>query len=171
LFVGDTVAESDARFEIIHLKERPTVLYCRAGHPLTKLKSVRTADIIRYPLAHPKPRPEQTEAGRALVQEVSLNAPARTTVIADEIELLVSVVRNSDSVGFATPEAIIEEARLGKVTILPYPLPAVFGSTTGIVKLKDSTPSPLARVFITAIRQHDASEFILEHGAIMAASG
>jgi DNA-binding transcriptional LysR family regulator len=173
LFVGDGdgAVQQDQRLEVIRLKERPTVLFCRSSHPLTKQVGVRTADILRYPLGHPNPRPEQQEAGRALVQEASMSAAHRTTIIADDIALLVSVVRSSDCIGFATPEAIVDEARLGHVVILRYPLPAAFGSKACIVKLKGTTPSPLARVFITAIRQHDASEFILEHGAIFAASG
>jgi DNA-binding transcriptional LysR family regulator len=172
LFIGDHVAEDDKRLDVIRLKERPTVLYCRSGHPLTKNEgSLHAADILHYPIGYPNPRPDQQEAGRALVQEQGLDALRRTTIVADEIALLVSVVRSSDCVAFATPDAIVSELRHGLVAILPYALPTVFGSLASVVRLKDSTPSPLARVFITAIRQHDASEFILEHGAMLAAGG
>ncbi len=80
------------------------------------------------------------------------------------------MVRNSDCIGIATPDAIIDEVRAAQVTILPYPLPSVFGSAASIVSLQGATASPLARAFVTAVEQHDASEFIFEHGAIFAAS-
>ena len=170
LFVGDHVAEDDRRLDVIRLKERPTVLYCRSGHPLTRKEgTLRTADILRYPLGYPNPRPDQQEAARVLIQEEGMESARRTTVIADDIALLLSVVRSSDCVAFATPDAIIDEVRQGHVAILPYPLPTVFGSMASVVRLQDSTPSPLVRVFVTAIRQHDASAFILEHGAMFAA--
>jgi len=169
LFVGDDVAPRDQRFEVIALKERPTVLYCRSKHPLTTQRALLAADILRYPLGCPTPRREQHDAARTFLEELPSAVLRRTTVYADNIALLVSVVRHSDCVGFATPEAIIDEVRLGQVVILPFRLPHVFGSTLALVKMKNATPSPLAQVFISAIQQHDASQFILEHGAVFAA--
>ncbi len=167
LFIGDSSANHDDALDVIPLKERPTVLYCRAGHPLARSRTVRAADVLRFPLGFPNPRPEQQEAARRILESESTKQ--RMTLRADDIALLSAVVRNSDCVGFATPEAIIEEVRFGQVVILPYHLPPVFGSKLGIAKVKDSTLSPLASVFITAVQQQDASEFILEHGAIFAA--
>ena len=169
LFIGEHNAERDPRLEVSALKERPLVLYCRSAHPLTKQRALRATDLVRYPLGYPNPRPEQQAAARALVEKDGGSDAHRTTIVADDIALLVSVVRNSDCVGFATPDAIIEEVRAGHVAILPYPLPTVFGSAACVVSMQGVTPSPLAQAFITAVRQHDASEFIFEHGAIFAA--
>jgi DNA-binding transcriptional LysR family regulator len=168
LFIGDTSANHDDALDVIALKERPTVLYCRKGHPLAHAREVRAGDVLRFPLGFPNPRPEQQEAAKRILQEEE-TTKQRMTLLADDISLLSSVVRNSDCVGFATPEAIIDEVRFGQVVILPYHLPPVFGSKLGIAKIKDATLSPLASVFITAVQQHDASEFILEHSAIFAA--
>jgi DNA-binding transcriptional LysR family regulator len=170
LFIGHSASQRDDALDVIPLKERATVLYCRAGHPLAREPEVRAADILRFPLGYPNPRPEQREAARALLQEELVTTGAqRATLLVDDISLLASVVRSSDCIGFATPEAIIDEVRGGQVVILPYRLPPVFGSKLGIARVKDATPSPLANVFVTAVRQHDASEYILENGAIFAA--
>lgn len=169
LFIGDVADVRDDALDIIPLKERPTVLYCRTGHPLAHAREVRTADVLRFPLGFPNPRPEQQEAARQILEQEHATAKQRMRLLADDISLLSSVVRNSDCVGFATPEAIIEEVRIGQVVILPYRLPPVFGSKHCIAKVKDATLSPLASVFITAVQQNDASEFILEHSAIFAA--
>ncbi|HZF28442.1 MAG TPA: LysR family transcriptional regulator [Gammaproteobacteria bacterium] len=168
LFIGDSSANRDDVLDIIPLKERPTVLYCRTGHPLAHARELRAGDVLRFPLGFPNPRPEQQEAARQILHEEE-TTKQRMTLLADDISLLSSVVRNSDCVGFATPEAIIDEVRFGQVVILPYHLPPVFGSKLGIAKVKGATLSPLASVFITAVQQHDASEFILEHSAIFAA--
>jgi len=168
LFIGDSSANRDDVLDIIPLKERPTVLYCRTGHPLAHARELRAGDVLRFPLGFPNPRPEQQEAARQILHEEE-TTKRRMTLLADDISLLSSVVRNSDCVGFATPEAIIDEVRFGQVVILPYHLPPVFGSKLGIAKVKGATLSPLASVFITAVQQHDASEFILEHSAIFAA--
>jgi DNA-binding transcriptional LysR family regulator len=167
LFIGDSSVNRDEALDVIPLKERPTVLYCRTGHPLAHAREVRTADVLKFPLGFPNPRPEQQEAAKQILQQEA--STQRMTLLADDISLLSSVVRNSDCVGFATPEAIIDEVRFGQVVILPYHLPPVFGSKLCIAKLRDATLSPLASVFITAVQQHDASEFILEHSAIFAA--
>jgi len=168
LFIGDSSANRDDVLDIIPLKERPTVLYCRTGHPLAHAREVRAGDVLRFPLGFPNPRPEQQEAARQILHEEEATKQ-RMTLLADDISLLSSVVRNSDCVGFATPEAIIDEVRFGQVVILPYHLPPVFGSKLCIAKVKGATLSPLASVFVTAVQQHDASEFILEHSAIFAA--
>lgn len=169
LFIGESSTNHDDALDVIALKERPTVLYCRKGHPLAHAREVRTGDVLRFPLGFPHPRPEQQEAANQILHEEEATTKQRMTLLADDISLLSSVVRNSDCVGFATPEAIIDEVRFGQVVILPYHLPPVFGSKLVIAKIKDATLSPLASVFITAVQQHDASEFILEHSAIFAA--
>jgi DNA-binding transcriptional LysR family regulator len=168
LYIGHHSGPDDA-LDFMPLKERPTVLYCRAGHPLANERELRTADVMRFPLGFPTPRPEQQAAAKALLERDGQSAARRMTVLADDISLLATVVRNSDCIGFATPEAIIDEVRFGQVVILPFPLPPVFGSKLAIAQTKGSTPSPLANVFMTAVQHHDATEFILEHSMIYAA--
>lgn len=170
LFIGDASAYPDDAMEVIPLKERSTVLFCRAGHPLAREDDLRTADILRFPIGHPNLRPEQVEAVQQLLErELLTDDGNHMRLLVDDISLLASVVRNSDCIGFATPEAIIDDVRRGELVILSYELSPVFGSKLGIAMMRGATPSPLAKLFVTAVQQHDASEFILENSAIYAA--
>ena len=144
LFVADIrELENDPLLEVTPLRQAPSRLFGRAGHPLAgrtdltpellaayPLASFRVPDVILQTLRYTLPRPEPL---------ISLEC--------DNLDVLKRVVRHSDALSIGDLDILHDELSAETLTLLDWPelLP---GTSFGLVTRRQRPLSPAASAFI-----------------------
>jgi DNA-binding transcriptional LysR family regulator len=145
----------DSSLKFIELDVPGVVYYCRAGHPVTRLKKINGSDIMNYPWAiQPLPPWYLNWIIRATgIKDVTaLNMQA--IVISNDLELLKRAVLNSDCISGSPYSFIEQESNEGKLQILNInwnvPHPVNIGS---VIYSSEKPLSPLALKAVEIIRE------------------
>jgi len=129
------------------LRREPGGFYVRAGHPLTRQKSVTLQQLWAHGVASVRlPAGVRSVIGRLLGTE----SPAELSVAleCDDVDVLKDVTLACDSVLAAAHVAVEQEVAAGTLRPLSVTgLPALF-SEMGVVTLRGRTPSPMAQLII-----------------------
>lgn len=125
---------ADLKIEAIH--EMTGAFMCRAGHPLTKKKSVSFAMLQDYPIAS---TPLSDELARILMERFGPQAHPQQMVNlrSEEISGLLDVVRQSDAIMFAI------RASAPDLVELPLSPPLNVKARFGLVTIASRTKPPL----------------------------
>lgn len=142
-------AESNPRLQTEPLPEHRAVLFCRAGHPLTRNKHLTLSDIRRFPLA--LTTVPSRLAPLVLEEAGSGGGPAAPAVHVDTFQLAREIVLHSDAVGGAIPAQIGEDIRAGRAVALPLALPWLT-TRYGFVHLAGRTLPPSLQLFMAEVR-------------------
>ncbi|MGE8499790.1 MAG: LysR family transcriptional regulator [Pseudomonas sp.] len=114
-FVGDTQSlEADPTVRIRPLAPHTALFFCRAGHPLLEKDSLSTNDLFHYPLAAARIAPGM----RKVLANLSGKTQFDWQVECEQFQVIEHLVRHSDSIGLATPQALERALRSGEVVQL-----------------------------------------------------
>ncbi|MEI6600297.1 MAG: LysR family transcriptional regulator [Comamonadaceae bacterium] len=145
--------------EVQPLHDHPTLLVCRANHPLTQQAVVSTKDVFNYPLAAPiLPTGTAEKILSHLPADLRAAAVKRglIQVTCDSSSVLKSVVAHSDALTIMNAFMVLDELRSGKLVAIPGIQMGVGGSF-GVVRLKARSLSAAAKRFIELLLEHDQS--------------
>ena len=130
-------------------------MFCRAGHPLTKLEVPRFEDLLQYPWVGPS-LPERI--GAFLPAEplpFGIKDPATGKVIprirVGTFSAIKSIVLAGDAISGAAAHMIKDELASGRLVYLPIDLPWIEISY-GFIWRRGRTLSPAAQAFVKIAR-------------------
>jgi len=144
-------ARVDGRCEYTELAAQEFVWFCRAKHPLAgrKRRPLTRTDLLRYPIATPKLPPWAIEWFAAAFGDGGPAALPRPfpAVECESYSLLKQLVISGDFISAALHSTLARELADRSLTVLPVDAPKL-RTHTGIVRLSDHNPSPLANDLI-----------------------
>jgi len=158
----------DDEIEVQPLLKHPSLLVCRANHPLSKFAAPTARDVFAFPLAAPN-------LPSGAIEQVLSHLPAelRAAVLkrgvmritCDSSSVLKSVIFHSDALTVMNAFMVLEELRSGKLITIPG-INLGVGGQFGVVRLRRRTLSVAAQRFIELLFERDA-ELALEEEAYL----
>ena len=148
LFVADIrELEGDPLLEVTPLRQAPSRLFCRAGHPLAGRTDLTPEMLATYPLA-------SFRVPEVILQSLRYTLPRPEPLISlecDNLDVLKRVVRHSDALSIGDLDILDDELSAGTLTLLDWPelLP---GTSFGLVTRRQRPLSPAASAFIEMLR-------------------
>ncbi|KQT09436.1 LysR family transcriptional regulator [Ramlibacter sp. Leaf400] len=149
--IRSVVPASDLRIE--HVADLRGAFLCRRGHPLARLKEVRFADVLRFPIAS---SPISAEVRRLLVHRYGPHADPElcTTIVCEDVAPLIETTLTTDAVFLGTAAAGRDGLASGDLVELAL-TPALSASGTfGFVTLAGRTEAPAMSLLREFAREH-----------------
>lgn len=140
--------DDDLRHEVIW-HDRAAVIV-RAGHPLTRRRKLKLADLLRYPWIQARRQEYERRAVDELFQAAGLPAP-RMAIETTSITLIKAMVAETDYVTFAPHQCIHYEERGGVLTALSIGS-AFWRRTVGITYRHNARLTPAGLALIAEIK-------------------
>jgi DNA-binding transcriptional LysR family regulator len=142
-----------------HLRKVVCPVFCRAGHPLTKIEAPTFEDLLNYPWVGPS-LPERISAffpGESLPFGVKDPVTGRVIprIRVGSFGAAKHIVLASDAVSGAAPYMIKDELASGRLVGLPVDLPWL-AISYGFMWRRGRTLSPAAQAFIKIVRNIEA---------------
>lgn len=158
LYVADIAgAGRNARLTVIQMPQERLVWFCRAGHPLAGRRRLRPGEVLKFPLATPKPPPwAQTWFAEAAgtPQDVERRY---NTVRCESYSMLKQIVRSSNCVSASLESSIAHEVEAG--VLVPLNVKGMnLETSAGIVYRKDRLLPPPAQKFIEMLQARSESK-------------
>lgn len=143
-----------------HIRKVVCPMFCRAGHPLTKLETPRLEDLLQYPWVGPS-LPERIGAflpPEPLPFGVKDTASGKVIprIRVGTFSAIKSIVLASDAISGATAHMIRDELASGRLVQLPVDLPWIAVSY-GFIWRRGRTLSPAAQAFVKIARSVEAT--------------
>jgi DNA-binding transcriptional LysR family regulator len=158
LFVAETSeVEMAADFLVTPLKVLKAYIFCRRGHPLLDRRPQPTLkETLEYPLFMTKlpPRALDSIAEACGLQKHPDWLKNLPIIKCDHAKIGKDAVASSHAIAFALLPIIERELRDGEFRILPVDFPEL-KTHYGIVRMKDRTLSPAAKIFIKLLLEID----------------
>lgn len=144
-------------FETFALPALPIYWVCRAGHPLTRLKTLQSADLVPYGFASPTlPRP--VEEGLRMIATPGIPEEwiqrGLPTIECESSAILISLIKHGDALTMMHPFMIHEELARGELVTLGRlsdQMPFLYG----VAWLGGRTLSVAGQAFLDIVRQAD----------------
>ena len=142
-----------------HLRKVVCPVFCRSGHPLTKIEAPTFEDLLNYPWVGPS-LPERISAffpGESLPFGVKDPVTGRVIprIRVGSFGAAKHIVLASDAVSGAAPYMIKDELASGRLVGLPVDLPWL-AISYGFMWRRGRTLSPAAQAFIKIVRNIEA---------------
>jgi len=151
-----TVADSDARLVAERIGTHPCVFFCRAGHPLARVRSPTIRQLVAYPWALPTLPPRLfSMLGGMPCAAGRLDETGERFVPSIHMQTLSGskqVVLASDAICGAPPVLIEDDLRAGRLSAIRFAAPWL-RLDYGFIYLRDRTLSPAARAFMSEVRK------------------
>jgi len=166
LMVADcrTIRGKD-EFELTELAPHPSVVVCRPGHPLLSEDRPDITAAFRYPLVGPR-APTEDVAAILQLAPVAARAELRRrgylAVTCDSLQVLTTVLQNSDALCLMNLFMVADELRTGTLAVLPANFDFERRGSFGVAWLRGRTLSKPARAFVELLLEHDAELHELE---------
>jgi DNA-binding transcriptional LysR family regulator len=132
---------------------------CRAGHPITKLKTIHPLDLTSYNLVGPA-LPKAFEAAFLSSAEIRTNSAwARSGLVAIECDsstVLISLIKHSDTLSMMHECMIKEELSRGELVILPR-LNDQIMAEYGVAWYGERALSSAGKTFVDMVLSQDLS--------------
>jgi DNA-binding transcriptional LysR family regulator len=152
-------ASQDDRFHIEPLPCHAGFLYARAGHPLATRSDLAIGDIAAYPIATTvMPRRVLDLVGKTdtLIRPHLPDGAGTMELRVEMPHIARLIVMESDVIGIAVGHQIDADLAAGRLVRLPLQLPWL-GTSYGIMRLANRTPSPAASAFIAILREVESA--------------
>jgi DNA-binding transcriptional LysR family regulator len=160
-----------ADFESRALSFHRLFVVCRAGHPLTTLKTVTPQDLFKFPIAGPQlpgPAFERLCTLAPQPMRAAMRRQGALTIQCDSSAVLKAVAMDSDAISMMTPFMLPVELAGGQLVVLrdlDLGIPARFGAAW----ISGRTVSTATTAFLEILAAYDqelqASELNLRSGA------
>ena len=160
-----------ADFESRALSIHRLFVVCRAGHPLTTLKTVTPQDLFKFPIAGPQlpgPAFERLCTLAPQPMRAAMRRQGALTIQCDSSAVLKAVAMDSDAISMMTPFMLPVELAGGQLVVLrdlDLGIPARFGAAW----ISGRTVSTATTAFLEILAAYDqelqASELNLRSGA------
>jgi DNA-binding transcriptional LysR family regulator len=142
-----------------HIRTVVCPVFCRAGHPLTKMKSLRFEDLLQFPWVGPSLPARISAFFPAEQLPFGIKDPATGRVV-PRIRVATfgaakHIVLASDAISGAAPYMIKEELESGRLVWLPVELPWL-AISYGFMWRRGRTLSPATQTFIKIVRGIEA---------------
>jgi len=112
--VGQIDAPGHPRIEATPVGAYPFVLVCPTGHPLLKAKSLKAADLIKYPLVMPGPGSNSRRHVQDVFEAAGLWQRANVALTASTFDIVVGYVRMGFGISVTSVSPmILKEAAQG----------------------------------------------------------
>jgi DNA-binding transcriptional LysR family regulator len=143
-----------------HIRKVVCPMFCRAGHPLTKLEAPRLEDLLQYPwvgpslpervgaFLPPEPLPfgvKDSESGKVIPR-----------IRVGTFSAIRSIVLASDAISGAAAHMIRDDIASGRLVQLPVDLPWI-AISYGFIWRRGRTLSPATQAFIKIARSIEAT--------------
>jgi DNA-binding transcriptional LysR family regulator len=148
------VAERD-RFHLELIGQHELVFFCRPCHPLVGSRQISISDLEAYPLAWPRISPRVQHFRPYNSIRLKENGDLQPHVEVEHFNLILAVVRGSDTLGATTPVQIETPVRNGELHILPFRAPWM-ALEYGSMVLRGQALSPAATLYLELIREREA---------------
>lgn len=155
-FIGDARNfAGDPEYQVRWMDLRPGRFFCRPGHPLTEIESLKLAALLDYPRVGTRIPPPL----RKVLAEVIGERDFHMNVECAQFAAILHIVGRSDAVGLAAVEALHDPVQRGEVAILqiadvPQDRPEL-RLHYGIVSRAGYGLSPAAQAMVEAILAAD----------------
>lgn len=135
----------------------PQYFFCRAGHPLTRPKSLAWTDLNAYPYADTRLADRFTaklaELGVILGEYDPVERVTIPKIWVETFSALTRIVKNSDAIGTATPSLIKDDLTSGALVLLDLGSHPWLTTSTGFIYRKDRHLSPALKMFMETVRE------------------
>ncbi len=146
----------DIETELIRTSELR--LFCRAGHPLTRLASPTAEDVAAFPIVG------SSYSRRLLTEEPALLSVSRPDqegtfrprIRVDTVSGFIEIVSSSDAVSAIVPALIQSQLEQAQLVLLPLRLPNL-RLNYGFIWRRGRPHSPAALAFMKAVREEERS--------------
>jgi LysR family transcriptional regulator, regulator for genes of the gallate degradation pathway len=128
----------------------PHVAVARAGHPLSKLATLRENDLATFPWV----APTRDTPRRGFIEDLFDRLPTRPRIVAETSSLAVmtAILRESDCLTLMSRAQAMDELESVGVSLLPIDLHAA-ERVVGVTTRSGWLPTPVQRRFLTLLRQ------------------
>jgi DNA-binding transcriptional LysR family regulator len=153
-----STSDQDPRLVIEPLPQHPGALFCRAGHPLLKEKSLTLEDLLKFPFVAGGIPPRAAETFNRLAKAGVIDPDTGDylpAVRVDTMGLTKSVVLLSDAVGIGPRKLLENELQARQLAVLPLHPPWLH-TNYGFVHLRERAPAPAVQALMSEIRAIEA---------------
>ncbi len=152
LAVGELVEDLEGQGEIafIPLPHRPLAFFCRAGHPLTRLKNPTIEQIGQYPMASTKLplRAAEDFGGTRTLGKLAQNGLYfEPQISCQTFGVCLRIIKDTDNIGIAPTAQLARIDANAGFSVIPFDAPSL-RTNYGIMHLRDRSLTPSARVFV-----------------------
>ena len=134
----------------------PCYFFCRSGHPLARQKSVAWTDLNAYPYADTRLADRFTsklaELGVVLGEYDPVEQVTVPKIWVETFSALTRIIKNSDTVGMATPTLLKDDLASGALVLLDLGSHPWLTTNTGFIYRKDRHLSPALKMFMETVR-------------------
>ena len=160
LVTGGHLFDGDDGVDIETLERQPTVLVCRAGHPLAEHRGLGLADAFEYPFVATGQIPTTTYETLLDAQQACPSPLGRQRALPG-VQLVSPavgrrIVISSDAL-MPLPAAMAQ-ADVEAGTLVPLMMLGTLATHTAIVRLKSRARSPIAEIFCEHLREANARQ-------------
>lgn len=162
-----TMLDEDPRIATEPLPRHRGFFFCRAGHPLTKLKRPTLDDILAFPFVGTRLPKRVADAFFRSAQGGTadqVSGDYLPPIKVDSVRVARDVVLESDAVGVTPLGLIAEDIDAGRLVALPLQLPWMH-TAYGFAYLSDRELSPAAHAFMAQVRSVEAELVAAEQAA------
>jgi DNA-binding transcriptional LysR family regulator len=152
LAIGEVAEGLEAQGEIalIPLPHRPLAFFCRAGHPLARLKNPTMEQIGQYPMASTKMplRAAEDFGGTRTLGKLSQNGMYfEPQISCQTFDVCLRIIKNTDNIGIAPVAHLARIDTSAGFSVIPFDAPSL-RTNYGIMHLRDRSLTPSAKVFV-----------------------
>lgn len=152
LAIGEIVPDITKHSEITvqPLPHRPIRFFCRAGHPLTKIKNPSIQQIGEYAMASAKLplRASEHFGGTRALGKLSENGMYfEPQISCQTFDVCLRIIKSSDNIGIAPLAQLSRMPANSEFAVLPFEAPSL-RTNYGIMRLRDRSLSPGAAAFM-----------------------
>ncbi len=146
--LAESVPFSELKTELLGVE--PLVIVSERDHPLSKLSSIRTSDLVKQPILLPKHDCSYKMTFEQILTEEK--AGAATFMEMNSIEAIKQCVLRGVGIAMFPKMAVAQELVIEKMTILPWPDTPL---ETAILMIwhRDKWLSPMLKVFMDKVRE------------------
>lgn len=151
--IGEIEPEVDSEIAVTPLPHRPLWFFCRADHPLTKLKAPKIRDIGLYALASPKLplRVSESLTGTRAIGRLAENGKYfEPQIECHSFEAVLKIVRLCDAIGIAPLAKLEPILRHEQIKLVRYQA-SWLRTNYGIMTLRNRTLTPPAKAFFDRV--------------------
>jgi DNA-binding transcriptional LysR family regulator len=166
LAIGEVVpsVHRQNEIEVIPFPARPIRFFCRAGHPLTKIRSPSMGQIGQYAMASFKLplRCSDHFGGTRSLGKLSANGMCfEPQISCATFDVCLRIIKSSDNIGIAPLALLTRITHESGCVIIPFDAPGL-RTNYGIIRLRNRTLSPSAAAFLEQATLSEERYFAIE---------
>jgi DNA-binding transcriptional LysR family regulator len=156
--------ERHSEIVVTPLPHRVLAFFCRAGHPLTRIKNPTINDIGQYPMASTKMplRAAEEFGGTRTLGKLSPNGMYfEPQISCQTFDVCLRIIKQTDNIGIAPLAHLTRIKKSEGFVVIPFSSPGL-RTNYGIMHLRDRSMTPSATAFVEQALAMEKAYFDVE---------